>query len=715
MKTKVTISILFLFGIISYILFIRSDSNESPGLEISSSSSSDKEITEFKKLQKHLKFKSTKQKRVEHKIKELERKESDYPKSDEPDEFVKILNEMKIPYGQTEPDYPLNYKMVELQKALKNAKLNKTAGAELPWIERGPGNVTGRVRGLIVDPDDVTGNTWFVGSVGGGVWKTTNAGNNWRILTPDIPNLAVSTIAMAPSNHNIIYAGTGESMFSVDVINGDGMIKSTDRGETWNQLSYTIGNLDFNNISRIIVDPNNADIVLASTSSGRYKLNFYNKSGIFKSMDGGMTWDEVYNETRIGSSSRIKKVLQIIETPGNFNIIYGAVDEKGIIKSTDAGQTWFDTSNGIDDSTGRFELAISPVNTAKIFAASEGSPASNLYISTNGGSNWQKTSEDGTEPNWLSAQGWYDNTIVAHPYNQNIVYVGGVRLYQVDLLPANKRKTTPLVTGPVHVDNHNLVIIKGQGISFRILNANDGGVGVSSDSSINWSKPTDGLNTTQFYGVDKMPGGSAYVGGMQDNGTWISPENTTALSQWGFFIGGDGYETSWNFDDPLKVIGGSQYNGLVRTLNGGLTAEDATNGLGDTGSGNAPFITKIGKTNAEPDLLFAVGRQGVWKSTNFGGNWKLITIPSGDLGSISSFHDIKISKANPSIVWAGSRMDANGKINVSTDKGESFSTTALYGLTTMGGISGLSTHPIRDSTAYVLFSFARKPKILRTT
>ena len=326
-------------------------------------------------------------------------------------------------------------------------------------------------------------------------------------------------------------------MFSVDVINGNGIYKSTDKGQTWAHLASTMNNLDFNNISRIIVDPNNENIVLASTSSGRYRLAFANKSGIFKSTDGGTTWKEVYDEPNIGSLGRVKKVLQIVETPGNFNILYAGVDEKGILKSTDAGETWFKSSNGIQDSSGRFEIAISPTNPNKIYAAAEGSPTTNLFVSTDAGQNWVKTAENGTEPNWLSSQGWYDNTITVHPTDENIVYVGGVYLFQINLLPGNQRTTTPLETGPVHVDHHNLVIIPGTEGNFRILNANDGGIGLSSSGARNWSKPTDGLNTTQFYGVDKMPGGSAYVGGMQDNGTWRSPENSAkkfqlVLSNW---------------------------------------------------------------------------------------------------------------------------------------------------------------------------------------
>lgn len=670
------------------------------------------EYEKLLRLREHLAPDSPEGLRAAEQIHKIERRRAGYLKAEKPDEFARILHEMRIPYGETEPAYPMNYKLIELHKARQN---KKTASAPLPWTERGPGNVSGRARGLIVDPTDPTSNTWFVGSVGGGIWKTSDGGATWIDLAPDLPNLAVSTLAMAPSNPDIIYAGTGESMFSVDVINGDGILKSIDHGQTWAQLPATINNPKFNNIARIIVDPQNPDIVLAATTAGRYKLAFSNTSNIFKSTDGGQTWAEVYNETEIGSLGRVKKVLHIIDTPGNFNIQYAGIDEKGIIKSTDAGDTWFFSSNGINDLTGRFELAIAPSNPDKIYAAAEGTPTSNLYVSGDAGANWIRTVENGNEPNWLAAQGWYDNTITVHPTDENVVYVGGVRLYQINVLPNNTRNTTQLSTGPVHVDHHNLVIIPKPGGSFRILNANDGGIGVSGDQAGDWSKPTDGMNTSQFYGVDKKPGASAYIGGMQDNGTWRSPEGTGALDPWIFQIGGDGYETSWHFNDPLKIIGGSQYNGLRRSLNGGQSWSNATSGLSNTGSSSAPFITKIAKSNQEPDLLFAVGSSGVWKSTNFGGSWSLRAITGTNWGPVSTFLDVKISRANPAIVWAGSRMDAGGKINVSTDMGETFTPAVNYGLVEMGGISGLSTHPREDSTAYVLFSFAQKPKVLRTT
>jgi photosystem II stability/assembly factor-like uncharacterized protein len=711
MKYKLALAI-FLLIILGILLFNRTDSILFKNIASTDRNEShlDLELDRLLKIQKHVEPNSPEGLRTAEALEKLKQRQANRPKAEHPDEFARILHEMKTPYGSTEPQYPMNYKIKELQKARMTHEGTRTV---LPWIERGPGNVPGRARGLIVDPDDPALNTWYVGSVGGGIWKTTDAGVTWIDLTPDFPSLAVSVLAMAESNHDIIYAGTGESMFNVDVINGDGIFKSTDRGQTWTQLASTANNPQFNNIARLVVDPQNPDIVVAATTAGRYRINYSNTSNIFKTTDGGVTWNEVFNETEIGAFGRVKKVLQIVATPGNFNVLFAGVDEKGILKSTDAGDTWSLINNGITSTNGRFELAISPTNPNKIYAAKEGNP-SDLFVSSDAGSSWVRTTEPGGT-NWLGSQGWYDNTIVVHPTNENTVYVGGVRLYQIDVFPNNSRITTQLSTGPVHVDHHNLVIIPKAGGSFRILNANDGGIGISQDSIDNWSKPTQGMNTSQFYGVDKKPGASAYVGGMQDNGTWRSPENSMALDDWVFQIGGDGYETSWHFNDPLKIIGGSQFNGLRRSLDGGLSYSSATSGLGNTGSGSAPFITKIAKTNMEPDLLFAVGSSGVWRSTNFGGSWSLTAIPSSTWGTISSFLDVKISRANPDIVWAGSRMDPSGKIHVSTDRGLSFTPTTDYALATTGRISGLATHPTDDSTAYVLFSFAQKPKVIRTT
>lgn len=646
-----------------------------------------------------------------HKIERIARRLAGLPASEAPEEFARLMNEMRIPADRKEPEYEAGYLVRELAAA-RAAK--RSPAATLAWENRGPGNVAGRARAIVVDPDDPAALTWYIGTAGGGVWKTADGGATWSDLTPDFPVLSVQALAMAASDHDVLYAGTGESFFNVDTINGNGILKSTDRGLTWAHLPATVDDPSFNNVARIVVDPANADVVLAATTVGRYKDSVLQRSSIFKSTDGGASWTEVHAITDIGTFGRVKKIQQLVATPGNFNVLYATVDEGGILKSTNAGNSWTYVNTGIADLSGRFELAVSPVNTSRLYAAAEGASHSELWISTNAGATWSETFESGSEPNWLGAQGWYDNTIVCHPTDVNIVYVGGVRLWQITL-SGTSRTTSQLSVGPVHVDHHGLVVVPTGGGAWRLLNTNDGGVGVAASQAANWSAPIDGMTTTQFYGVDKRPGASAYFGGMQDNGTWFSGPDPDRLAPWTFAIGGDGYETSWHFDDPLKMIGGYQYNGLLRSLDGGQSWNGATGGLSDTGAGLAPFITKIAKTNQAPDLLLAVGASGVWRSTDFGGNWSLTPVSSATWGSMSSFHAVKISRADPDIVWAGARMDGSGRIHVSTDGGLTFGVVPNYGGATMGGISGLATHPADPATAYVLFSFAGRPKILRTT
>jgi photosystem II stability/assembly factor-like uncharacterized protein len=634
------------------------------------------------------------------------------PQAGFPDEFARVLWEMKVPADRATPEYEPGYLQRELDKARKAPRAMQKAA--LDWVNRGPGNVPGRARGIIVDPDDPSGLTWFIASVGGGVWKTEDGGANWRPLMDDAPNLAVQSIAMDPLDHDVIYAGTGESYFNIDTMNGNGMYKSTDRGETWTALAATLGDPRFNNVSRIIVSPDEPGVVVASATTGTYKAALYPTSSIFRSTDGGLTWTEVHTETGTESFAG-PRILQVIARPDDFDVQFAAVYGAGILKSTDAGQTWAFSNTGIADFSGRFELAISPVNPDYMYASAMGASHAELWKSTDGGDTWQETFESGTEPNWLGGQGWYDNAITCHPTNVNVVFVGGPELWQITV-SGTSRSTVALASYWFpHPDHHDLKIVQPQGGDWFLLGTNDGGVTRTASGTSGFTIPAEGMVTSQFYGVDKRPGRSAYFGGMQDNGTWFSDANPDSLSPWTAAIGGDGYETSWHFDDPLKMIGGYQYNGLQRSLDGGLTWSSATTGLGDVGSGAAPFITKIGKSHARPDHIFAVGAQGVWRSTNFGGSWSLSSVDPADWGGLSSFHDVRVSKADPDIVWAGARMDDTGTLVVSTDGGVNFSGVPVYTDVTMGRISGLATHPTEPNTAYALFSYAERPKILKTT
>jgi hypothetical protein len=718
MLTIATVAV-FSAALVNVVTYNESDDSQKISLRTDRTNSDyykDRKASLEKSL-RHAKAGSGRAFKLQSKLDRLENWREGDPRMGYPEEFARILHEMRIPSDRTVPEYKPGYLYREVTKAQRSLGPQNLSAASLVWTSRGPGNVAGRARDIVVDPNDPTGDTWFIASVGGGVWHTSNAGATWTQLMDDQPLLAMQSLAMAPSSTNILYAGTGESYFNIDTMNGNGMLRSTDGGASWSPVASTVDDPRFNNVSRILISPTDPTLVLVSTTVGRYKSGTTPTTHIFRTTDGAVNWTEVFMATNSGGSGGAR-VQQLIADPTDFNIQYATVHETGILKSTDAGVTWNYINSGITDFSGRYELAISPVNSDYLYVSAEGASSSLLWVSWNGGASWNAMSNTGGTNAWLGAQGWYDNAIVCHPTDARIVYVGGPQLYQltINFVGGSTYSSTALASYYFpHPDHHILKIIEPSGGGWYLLGTNDGGVTRTSSGVTGFTMPTDGMVTTQFYGIDKRPGASAYVGGTQDNGTWQSPVDPTASDPWDHRIGGDGYETSWHFDDPEKIMGGYQFNGLMRSLDGGVSWSSATGGLTDTGGGNAPFITKIAKSWKRPDDVFAVGAQGVWRSTDFGASWSLSAINSSEWGNMSSFHDVRVSAANPDIVWAGARMDASGDIMVSTDAGVNFSSSVDYTTVTMGGISGLATHPTEPNTAYVLFSFAERPKILKTT
>ena len=822
-------------------------------------------------------------------------------KFDGPAEFISFHRLIRTPADASAPEYQPGFIMDELTRAKSLAARNRSARTHsngvLEFVERGPANVPGRTRGLVVDPDDPTKSTWFAGSVGGGVWKTTNGGISWTLLTPDLPNLATTVLVMAESNHNILYLGTGESFGGLVGIRGSGMFKSTDRGTTWNFLPATA---TFADINRMAVDPINANIVVAATSTG-----------IYRTTDGGDTWVNTLS---------LNLIEDLKVTPGNFNIQYASQNGVGVLKSVNGGVSWSLSNTGMSPA-GRVEVAVSPVNTNRIFASCEGNltgTGSDLYVSNDGGGSWSvvKVSFNNNNVNFLGGQGWYDNTVLCDPFDADIVYFGGVSLFRLQLQSGtsavnnytveeqnttfltlvnfgaayyggrlaigssatasvevrfgpgrsqkahrflvpegatsgvpdasysyadyvdvpfevwditnnkqlmvsfrdqdrngqfnlllqntegtataqsreyiyinNKDYTTspdptiatngghitnqmyffwpvlaagktwpnditvskikinfsslPLVnattitvadaynqfdgknrfitfTQDVHPDHHNLVAIPMSASTYKILNASDGGLFISNTSATpginqgDWTMVGLTYNTSQFYGADKRPGFDQYFGGMQDNGTWRSPSSQSANSAtpYQFSFGGDGFEVVWHKLDDRKLIGGSQGNNFVRSLDGGTTWNSAISGL----TGSHPFISKLAYSPDNPDVLYTLSSSGVFRSNNFGGSWTLTAITE-KWGS-SSLMDVEVSRANSSIVWAGSGMVNSGalrNIHVSVNGGTTFKPTNNYTDQILGGITKLASHPTEDSTAYAMFSFSGRPKILRTT
>ena len=273
----------------------------------------------------------------------------------------------------------------------------------------------------------------------------------------------------------------------------------------------------------------------------------------------------------------------------------------------------------------------------------------------------------------------------------------------------------------LHVDHHEfaMIVTDEETQKFTILEANDGGLGISYDEGKTWEQIKNGYITTQFYGVAKKPGYHEYIGGMQDNGTWQSPAGQTASSssEYNDKIAGDGFEALWHPVYHHRIIGSAYYNRFYVTNDGGETWESAYEGINDDG----PFISRLSHSILKPDVIFAVGSKGVFRHNNFGlgrYGWELIEIENGWSinNTVTSWHNVRVSLATDTIVWAGAGMYSKPDLHIFVSKngGDSFKPVSEYPDVKLGYITGLATHPIDPCTAYVLFSLKGKPKILRT-
>ncbi len=388
----------------------------------------------------------------------------------------------------------------------------------LNWRLIGPfrGGRTVAVTGV---PGD--GKTFYFGAVDGGIWKTTDAGTVWVPIFDGQPVASIGAIAVAPSDTKVIYAGTGESDIRSDLASGDGVYKSSDAGKTWRN----IGLKDSRQISRIVVDPTNANVVFVGALGHAYGANA--ERGVYKSSDGGQTWKHVLGkgpDVGVSDLAIAASNAQVL-VAGMWNArrppwsVYGPIagPDSGIYRSTDGGESWVQlTGNGLPEGDwGRVGVAVS-ADGKRMYALIE-AKAAGLYRSDDGGDHWTLANSDDR----LTSRAWYFNSPTIDPADPDVVYVPNIALYCLK----DGGKTLSIVRGAPGGDDYHQVWIDPKDGS-RLLVGADQGATISLDSGQTW---TSWYNqpTGQFYHVitnNEFP--YMVFGAQQDTGSAGVPSRT---------------------------------------------------------------------------------------------------------------------------------------------------------------------------------------------
>jgi photosystem II stability/assembly factor-like uncharacterized protein len=362
-----------------------------------------------------------------------------YYKHYKPDMFLEYYHGIRTTWDQQEVMYPANYKQIAFNNHNTGIGFKSATAVEgLSFIQRGPSNVGGRTRGIVYDPSDPAFATWFVASASGGIWKTTDAGDNWQNLTENMPNLSTSCIAMSESNNDVLYVGTGEGYaYNFSFVRGEGIYKSIDRGTTWTQIAATAVSRDFDYVNRLAIHPTDENIVIATTNAG-----------IIKTTDGFETWQKVFEvEDTANYTSSDYAFAQGLDATSDFSKIYATFRGYGVAVSTDQGETWTLVEDLIGQGD-RFEVAVSEADENYVYLVSE----VRLYyqqtwVSNDGGNYWKNVRIlDGYNPNYLWGQGWYDMAITGHPYKPNKFFVGGTNIGLIEFVDTVANDITGLDT-----------------------------------------------------------------------------------------------------------------------------------------------------------------------------------------------------------------------------------------------------------------------------
>ncbi len=487
-----------------------------------------------------------------------------------------------------------------------------------PLNGTGQPNGNGRLNCIAFDPVDP--NVLYVGAPSGGFWKSIDNGLTWTKYSTGLTRLGVSSIVVHPTNPNIIYLGTGDR--DGGDAPGYGVWRSTDTGLTWSARNNGMGNQTVNEIN---MDPNNSNILIASTNNG-----------IYRSIDGGSSWTQVFS----GHNCK-----DIVMHPTNSNIIYAA--GTNFYRSLDNGQTWTQITAGVPTGVQRLALAVSLHQPNYIYILAGGANGLvALCRSTNSGISFTTRSNS---PNILgysntgadnNSQAWYDLVLAANPTNANEIYVAGVNVWK----STNGGQNWSIVghwTGSgaddVHADHHALEFSPHNNTLF---NGNDGGIYQTTDAGVSWNELSSGLYIAQIYkiGVSQQKQDQV-INGYQDNGTSIN-EGSDFITE----IGGDGMECIIDPNDNNYMYGALYYGDIRRSTNGGNNFNSIVGPINETGAWVSPYTLDPNNANRMYAGFDNVWRNDAVRST---ANWIQISNFSGT----SNMTDMQLAPSNSSVMY----------------------------------------------------------------
>ncbi len=468
------------------------------------------------------------------------------------DEEFKRTKDLTLGYPPTEE---LIYALEETKRMqTQQLQLQRSLITNAKWRERGPSNIGGRTRTILIDKSDPTGNTIWAGGVGGGLWKTNDisvTSPQWENVNDFLENLAIGAMAQDPNNHAIMYLGTGEGFPNSDAIRGIGIFKSTDGGENWDLLSST-NNSTFRLTRSLMIHPVTGDVYAATTN------------GLWRSTDQGDSW---------------QKVLSVIGFSANdiYDVEYAS---NGIIYASGAGSVfrspsgdqgdWISLSasaSGFPSGWGRVEMTVCELDPDRLYIIGNvGGGASNVYTSGDGGNTWQQRTMPGINGNeFTNGQAWYDLDIAVNPFNPLHVVVGGVPI----MFSNDGGLSFSRFAQNMHVDQHKILFDKDR--ENVIYFGNDGGIWRSiTGTSQQVENKNTGYNVTQFYGCAIHPeeGSTYYIGGTQDNNSLQL--HGLGISTGRSVKGGDGFLCHIDEDEPNIQMVSSQFGSYALSTDGGL-------------------------------------------------------------------------------------------------------------------------------------------------